>query len=112
MLKTYQITVRDIKLRTPLFLSLNTVIVFTFNNSAAVTLVPLGRVKFLVVPFIVRVTGRVVVASAGTTSEIAIVKYPTGYILRNPNAISTVSVPTVVLVVNIYGTPPALVPKI
>jgi hypothetical protein len=99
-------------LSTPLFLSLNTNIVLTFNNSAAVTLVPLGSVKFLVVPFIVRVTGRVVVASAGTTSEITIVRYPTGYILRNPNAISIVSVPTVVLVVNIYGIPPALVPKI
>jgi hypothetical protein len=88
------------------------VIVLTFNSSAAVTFVPLGRVKFLVVPFIVRVTGSVVVASEGTTSEIAIVKYPTGYILRNPKAISTVSVPTVVLVVTIYGTPPAFVAKI
>ena len=74
MLRTYQITVLDIKLRTPLFLSLNINIVLTFNNSAAVTLVPLGRVKFLVVPFIVRVTGSVVVVSAGITSEIAIVK--------------------------------------
>jgi hypothetical protein len=112
MLKTYQITVRDIKLRTPLFLSLNTKIVLTFNSSAAVTLVPLGRVKLLVVPFIVKVIGRVAVASDGITSEITIVKYPTGYILRNPSAKSIVSVPTVVLVVTIYGTPPAFVAKI
>jgi hypothetical protein len=54
--------------------SLNTKIVFTPNNSAAVTLVPLGRVKFLVVPFIVRVTGKIAVVSAGIVSEIAIVK--------------------------------------
>jgi hypothetical protein len=104
--------VRDININKPLFLSLNTRIVLVSNSSAAVTLVPFGSIRLLVTPFIVRVTGKVVVASAGITSEIAIVKYPTGYILRNPNAISTVSVPTVVLVVTIYGTPPALVPKI
>jgi hypothetical protein len=50
----------------------------TFSNSAAVTGVPLGRVKALVTPFIEKVTGSVVVASAGMTSLIMIVKYPTG----------------------------------
>jgi hypothetical protein len=62
-----------------------------------------------VIPFIVRVTGRVPVASAGITSLMIIVKYPTGWILRKPKAISTVSVPTVVFVLTIYGIPPALV---
>jgi hypothetical protein len=46
----------------------------TFKRAAAVTGVPLGNVKFLVVPFIVRLTGNVVVASAGTTVSIMIVK--------------------------------------
>jgi hypothetical protein len=78
MQKTYYTTVLDIKVNNPLFLSLNTRIVLTFNSSAAVTGVPLGRANALVVPFIVRVTGRVVVASEGITSEITIVKYPTG----------------------------------
>jgi len=60
----------------------------------------------------VRVIGKVVVAVDGTTSEITIVKYPTGWILLNYKAISIVSVPIVVAVDIIYGTPPALVAKI
>jgi len=60
----------------------------------------------------VRVIGKVVVAVDGTTSEITIVKYPTGWILLNYKAISIVSVPIVVAVDVIYGTPPALVAKI
>jgi hypothetical protein len=48
--------------------------VLTFNNSAAVTGVPLGKVNALVVPFIVSVTGRVSVASAGITLETTTVK--------------------------------------
>jgi hypothetical protein len=75
--------------------------------------VPLGSTKFLVTLsvrlLIVKVTGRVAVASAGITSSITTVRYPTGYILRNPRAISIVSVPIVVLVLTIYGIPPALV---
>jgi hypothetical protein len=86
--------------------------VLTLRRSEAVTGVPFGKTRALVVPFIVRVTGKVAVVSAGTTSLITIVKYPIGYILRNPRAISTVSVPTVVLVLVIYGTPPAFVAKI
>jgi hypothetical protein len=70
----------------------------TFNNSAAVTGVPFGRVNALVVPFMVRVIGSVVVVSVGITLSIMTVRYPTGCILRKPRAIFTVSVPMVVLV--------------
>jgi len=104
--------VRDISVSRPLVLSLNTNILLTFSNSAAVTGVPFGKVRDLVVPFIVRVTGSVVVASAGTTLSIMIVRYPTGCILRKPKAMSTLSVPTVVFVETIYGIPPALVARI
>jgi hypothetical protein len=69
----------------------------------------LGRVRFLVVPFNVIVTGNVVVVSAGITSERNTVKYPTGGILRKPRAISTLSVPIVTLVELKYGIPPAFV---
>ena len=79
------------------------------SNSAAVTGVPLGSVSALVVPFKVSVTGSVVVASAGTTSEMRTVKYPIGCILRKPSAMSMVSVPTVVFVDRNTGIPPALV---
>jgi hypothetical protein len=101
--------VRDTNVNNPLFLSLNTIILLTFSSSAAVTGVPLGRVSALVTSFSVRLTGRVAVASAGITLSITTVRYPTGYILRNPRAISIVSVPIVVLVLTIYGIPPALV---
>jgi len=53
---------------------LNNRIVLTFSRSAAVTLVPFGRVRFLVVPFILSVIGKVAVVSAGITSEIATVR--------------------------------------
>jgi hypothetical protein len=46
----------------------------TFNNSAAVTGVPFGKVNALVVPFIVRVIGNVVVVPVGITLSIIIDK--------------------------------------
>jgi hypothetical protein len=104
--------VRDISVSKPLVLSLNTNILLTFSNSAAVAGVPFGRTSALVVPFMVSVTGRVAVVSAGTTLSMMIVRYPTGCILRKPKAMSTLSVPTVVFVETIYGIPPALVAKI
>jgi hypothetical protein len=88
---------------------LNTCITLTPISCSAVTGVPLGRVNALEVPFNVRVTGKVVVVPVGNESDINTVKYPTGYILRNPRAISTLSVLTVILVELIYGIPPALV---
>ena len=67
-------------------------------SSVAVTGVPLGNVRALVVPFKVIVTGNVPVVPVGIVSSINIVRYPTGCILRKPRAISTVSVPIVTLV--------------
>lgn len=78
-------------------------------SSATVTGVPSNKVKALVVPFNVSVTGNVVVVPVGIASESRTVKYPTGWILRNPSAMSTVSVPTVTLVDGKYAIPPALV---
>jgi hypothetical protein len=82
----------------PLNLSLNTSRIFTPISSAAVTGVPFGSVRALEVPFRVRVTGRVAVVPVGMTSSIKIVRWPTGWILRKPRAISIVSVPIVTLV--------------
>jgi hypothetical protein len=53
---------------------LNTRILLTFSNSAAVTGVPLGKVNGFVTSLRVRVTGKVVVASAGITVLIIIVR--------------------------------------
>jgi hypothetical protein len=99
VLKTYYTVVLDIKERIPLNLSLNTSMIFTPRSSVAVTGVPFGRANALVVPFKVIFIGSVPVVSAGNTSSIKIVKYPTGGILLKPKAKSTFSVPMVTFVV-------------
>jgi hypothetical protein len=50
----------------------------TPSNSAAVTAVPLGRLRAFVVSLRVKVTGKVAVVPVGMASLIIIVRYPTG----------------------------------